>query len=141
MMQRILRVWAGCAPSTLLHSLLIPPQSSAKSRARIGRTKGEFRQNCRSLGTGEEPVQRLDHFLGVIVVKKLILLVTGFSVLATGAYFSSGLLAQPNATTPSQPDKGTKVAVVNIGYVFSKYKRAETMKKELEGAFAPFKDK
>ena len=45
-------------------------------------------------------------------MKKLILLVTGFAVVATGAYFSSYLFAQGGAAPQMQ---GTKVAVVRGG--------------------------
>lgn len=73
-------------------------------------------------------------------MKKLILCVTGFAVLAAGAYFSSYLFAQGTpAAAPAQP--GTKVAVVNIGHVFNKYLRAIDFKTQLERSFEPFKTK
>lgn len=62
-------------------------------------------------------------------MKKMILIVTGFAVLVTGAYFSTFVFAQ--GTQPAQV-QGTKVAVVNIGLVFNKYERAKAFKRELE---------
>ncbi len=64
-------------------------------------------------------------------MKKMLMLLTGFAVLATGGY-SSYLFAQGGAAAPQV--QGTKVAVVNIGLVFNKYQRAQAMKAELEDA-------
>jgi Skp family chaperone for outer membrane proteins len=95
---------------------------------------------CRSQGTEAGPARRLDPtYLGEIAVKKLILCLTGLAVLASGAYFSSYLFAQGTGTATQQA--GTKVAVINIGHVFNNYIKAQGFKKELEAAFAPYKDK
>ncbi|MBI3411219.1 MAG: OmpH family outer membrane protein [Planctomycetes bacterium] len=47
---------------------------------------------------------------------------------------SGGLLAQ--GTSPA----GTKVAVVNVGQVFAKYKKAEMYKLEMDGLLQPFRE-
>jgi Skp family chaperone for outer membrane proteins len=76
-------------------------------------------------------------------VKKIILSVTGFAVVLTAAYFGSGLFAQGTgapAGGAAQP-QGTKIAVINIGYVFNNYDRAKAFKKNLELAVGPYKDK
>jgi Skp family chaperone for outer membrane proteins len=73
-------------------------------------------------------------------VKKMILLATGFAVLAAGAYFGASLSAQGTgtpATTPAAPT-GTKVGVVNVGHVFNHWKKAQRFKLELEAAAEPF---
>jgi Skp family chaperone for outer membrane proteins len=75
----------------------------------------------------------------VIAVKKLIVCVTGFAALLTGALVTNHLFAQGSAA-PAQP-AGTKVAVINIGHVFNNYVRAKAFKEELERAFQPYKDK
>lgn len=73
----------------------------------------------------------------------MILYVTGFAVvLASGAYFTNYLFAQGTGGAPTaQAQPGTKVAVVNIGYVFNNYKRAQAFKAQLERDFEPFKAK
>ena len=53
------------------------------------------------------------------------------AVLATLATF--GLAGQARA-------QGTRVAVVNIGAVLTKYEKAKTFKAEMEGTLKPFKD-
>ncbi|MBI2805308.1 MAG: OmpH family outer membrane protein [Planctomycetes bacterium] len=74
-------------------------------------------------------------------MKKMILFATGFAVLAMGAVGSSYLSAQQGGGAKTPQMQGTKVAVVNIGYVFSKYKRAQQFKLELEQTLAqPKKD-
>jgi len=72
-------------------------------------------------------------------VKKMTVYVAGFAVLVAGAISANYLFAQPANT--SQPQTGTKVAVINIGHVFNHYKRAAAFKTELEKAFEPFKTK
>ena len=76
--------------------------------------------------------------LGEISVKKMLLLVTGFTRSST-AGMCTYLSAQ--GTPPAQQPPGTKVAVINIGHVFNNYVRAKAFKKELEDAFAPYKVK
>jgi Skp family chaperone for outer membrane proteins len=70
----------------------------------------------------------------------MILLVTGCAVLAAGAYFGASLFAQGTATPPTTPaaPTGTKVGVVNVGYVFNGWKKATRFKDELERAAEPF---
>ncbi len=85
-------------------------------------------------------------------MKKLILIMTGFAVLITGAYCGNYLFAQaqPGGTgAPAQPgggavapaQPGTKVAVVNIGLVFNEYVRAKAFKADLERTLDPYKKK
>ena len=72
-------------------------------------------------------------------MKKMILILTGFAVLVGGAVCSNYLFAQGGAA--AQPQPGTKVAVVNIGYVFNQYERAKAFKQDLERTLDPFKTK
>ncbi len=77
-------------------------------------------------------------------MKKMILLATVLAVLVAGTYCGASLFAQ--GTTPTPPTTptaatGTKVGVVNVGYVFSKWKRAQRMKAELEHAAEPYNQK
>lgn len=65
-------------------------------------------------------------------MKRMIMIVTGFAVLASGAYFSRDLFAQGGGAAPAPQMQGTKVAVVNIGLVFNQYRRALAFKLELE---------
>ncbi len=75
-------------------------------------------------------------------MKKMFVLTTGFAVLLASAYGVSQLVAQQPAGGGGVPQvQGTKVAVVNIGYVFNKYKRAADFKAELEETLKPFKAK
>jgi Skp family chaperone for outer membrane proteins len=77
-------------------------------------------------------------------VKKMILILAAFGSLVSGAYFSNYLFAQGTGGTGSPTataQQGTKVAVVNIGHVFNKYRRAIAFKKELETTLEPFKGK
>lgn len=73
-------------------------------------------------------------------MKKMILVATGFAVLAAGVYCAS-LFAQgtttPPATAPAAP-AGQKMGVVNVGYVFNNWSKAKRFKAELERAAEPF---
>ena len=71
----------------------------------------------------------------------MIVLVTGFAALIAGAYGTSYLFAQGGGA-PAAPaaQQGTRVAVVNIGHVFNKYKRAVAFKDDLESTLKPFKE-
>ena len=73
-------------------------------------------------------------------MKKMIFLVAGFAALIAGAYGTSYLFAQPGGAA-AQPaaQQGTRVAVVNIGEVFNKYKRAIAFKDDLEFTLKPYK--
>jgi Skp family chaperone for outer membrane proteins len=62
----------------------------------------------------------------------MILVVTGLAVVLTGAYCSTYLFAQGGGAGATPQVQGTKVAVVNIGHVFNKYKKAVQFKDELE---------
>jgi Skp family chaperone for outer membrane proteins len=72
-------------------------------------------------------------------VKKTILLVVGCAALAAVAYSATRLTAQVGGTAAAP--QVTKVGVINVGTVFSKYSRALVLKEELQKAFKPFKDK
>ena len=61
-------------------------------------------------------------------MKKSILVFAGVAVLA--AFFSQ-LSAQQPAGAPAT-DQGTKVAVINVGYVFQNFERAKAAKAEIE---------
>lgn len=74
-------------------------------------------------------------------MKKMFVLTTGFAVLLASAYGVSQLVAQPPAAGAVPQVQGTKVAVVNIGLVFNKYKRAVVFKADLEETLKPFKTK
>src|SRR5881227_1434900 len=71
-------------------------------------------------------------------VKRTILLVVGCAALAALAYSATRLTAQVGG--PAAPQV-TKVGVVNVGTVFSKYTKALLLKEELQKSFKPFKDK
>jgi Skp family chaperone for outer membrane proteins len=73
-------------------------------------------------------------------VKKIIVLVAGFAATLATAYGTTQLFAQAPAGAAAPPP-GTKIAVVNIGYIFNKYERAIAFKKELEVSLEPFKNK
>ena len=68
-------------------------------------------------------------------MKRMILLALGVVGLSLAGYCGTRVTAQPAAATGP-----TRVAVVNIGMVFSKYEKAKNFKNELEGAIKPFKD-
>jgi Skp family chaperone for outer membrane proteins len=75
------------------------------------------------------------------IVKRMILVVAGCAALAL-VYFGSQLLAQ-GTTTGQAPAAypGSRVAVINIGTVFSDYKKAKFFKQEMETTLKPYKDK
>jgi Skp family chaperone for outer membrane proteins len=68
-------------------------------------------------------------------------------VLGLAACFGTRAQAQQGApqpgqgAAPAQTLTYTKVGVVNMGYVYAKYTRVETFKKEMEHEIKPFKDK
>jgi len=72
-------------------------------------------------------------------VKRTILLVAGIAALAVAAYCGTRLWAQQ--TPAAGASVGTRVAVVNVGTVFSKYAKANVFKEELQKTIKPFKDK
>lgn len=74
-------------------------------------------------------------------MKKMIVLATGLAVLATGAYCAS-LFAQggANPAPAASAPAGTKIGVVNVGYVFHHWKKAQLFKDELERAAKPYND-
>jgi Skp family chaperone for outer membrane proteins len=72
------------------------------------------------------------------VNKRTFLLVAAVAGLAVAAYFGSHLLAQGPAAAAAG---GTRVGVVNVGIVFTKYVKAQTFKEELHKKVLPFKDK
>jgi Skp family chaperone for outer membrane proteins len=76
-------------------------------------------------------------------VKKMLFILAGFAVLVAGAYSTNFVVAQPagNPGAGAQAQQGTRIAVVNIGEVFNKYKRAIAIKAELEGTLDPYKKK
>jgi Skp family chaperone for outer membrane proteins len=72
-------------------------------------------------------------------VKRMILIGAGVAALAL-VYFGSQLLAQGQAGAGAAPTlQGTRVGVVNIGTVFTSYKKATAFKQEMEEAGKPFK--
>ena len=72
----------------------------------------------------------------------MLFVVAGFAALIVGTYSSSYLFAQQGGTpAAAAAQQGTKIAVVNIGEVFNKYKRAQAFKADLEATLAPYKDK
>lgn len=73
-------------------------------------------------------------------MKRTILLVMGAAGLALAGYCGTRLSAQTGTTaaTPAA-GTGTRVAVVNVGQVFSKYEKAKTFKSELEETLKPYK--
>jgi len=73
-------------------------------------------------------------------VKRMILVVAAASALAL-AYFGPRLLAQAPAGGAAPTVSGTRVAVINIGTVFTTYKKATTFKQEMEDALKPYKTK
>jgi Skp family chaperone for outer membrane proteins len=75
-------------------------------------------------------------------VKRTILLIAGAAALGL-AYYGSQLLAQgpggAGGSGAAPVMHGTRVAVVNIGAVFTKYQKATYYKQEMEEAFKPYK--
>jgi Skp family chaperone for outer membrane proteins len=69
------------------------------------------------------------------------LVLAGLGILATGGYFASQLFAQQPGAQAAAAMQGSRIAVVNIGLVFNKYKRAVTFKTELEETLKPYKEK
>jgi Skp family chaperone for outer membrane proteins len=74
------------------------------------------------------------------IVKRTFLIVAGIAALGAVAYFGSGLGAQGIGGAPAASG-GTRIAVVNVGTVFSKYRKAITFKDELQQVIKPYKDK
>jgi Skp family chaperone for outer membrane proteins len=62
---------------------------------------------------------------------------TWLAIIITGLCISTPLLAQ-ESEKPKTP-QGTKIAVVNVGLVFSKYWKAKQQKTELEETLLPYK--
>jgi Skp family chaperone for outer membrane proteins len=73
-------------------------------------------------------------------VKRTLLIVAAFAALGAVAYFGSGLGAQGAGGVPAASG-GTRIAVVNVGTVFTKYAKAVTFKTELQQIIKPYKDK
>jgi Skp family chaperone for outer membrane proteins len=73
-------------------------------------------------------------------VKRTILVVAGLTALAV-AYFGSRLLAQAPAGGAATSVAGTRVACINIGAVFTSYKKATFFKQEMEETLKPYKAK
>jgi Skp family chaperone for outer membrane proteins len=67
--------------------------------------------------------------------------VAGFAALAAAAYFGTYLFAQGGGAGAAAASAGTRVAVVNVGTVFSKYAKAQVFKDELQKTIKPYKDK
>lgn len=69
-------------------------------------------------------------------MKRIILLAAAGAAALAAAYFGPQLFAQgPGAPAAS----GQRIAVVNIGSVFSGYKKAELFKKELDDTLKPYR--
>ncbi len=52
-----------------------------------------------------------------------------------------GIAAAQPSEVKAEPQPAVRVAVVNIGYVFNYYERAQLFKQELEATLQPYKDK
>ena len=72
--------------------------------------------------------------------KKTVLLTAAFATCVMAAYFGSQVPAQGTGGGAAAT-AGTKVGVVNVGVVFSKYDKAKAFKDELQKIVAPYKDK
>ena len=73
------------------------------------------------------------------IVKKIILALSLTAILASVALLHNGFTGSVQA---QQSVSGTtKVAIVNVGLVFTKYEKAKFLKGELESTLKPFKDK
>jgi Skp family chaperone for outer membrane proteins len=70
----------------------------------------------------------------------MILVAMGAAALAV-AYFGHQLLAQAPTGQAAPTYTGTRIGVVNIGAVFSGYKKATFFKQEMEATLKPYKDK
>jgi Skp family chaperone for outer membrane proteins len=66
------------------------------------------------------------------------LLVAAIAALGAAAYYGTQLGAQQ---TPAAASVGTRVGVVNVGTVFTKYAKAVAFKEELQKTIKPYKDK
>jgi Skp family chaperone for outer membrane proteins len=71
-------------------------------------------------------------------VKRTLLLVAGIAALAGVAYGCTSLLAQAGGQVAPP---ATKIGVVNVGTVFTKYEKAAAFKDQLQTTIKPFKDK
>jgi Skp family chaperone for outer membrane proteins len=71
-------------------------------------------------------------------VKRTILFVAGIAALAAVASFGAAWAQSGGGVAPAAPP-ATKVGVVNVGTVFSKYQKALAYKEELQKTIAPFK--
>ena len=65
------------------------------------------------------------------------ILVLGLALAGLGLFVASSLTGRVEA---QQTGSGTRVALVNVGLVFSKYEKAKFYKSELENTLKPFKD-
>jgi Skp family chaperone for outer membrane proteins len=72
------------------------------------------------------------------VNKRTILLVAGIAAFGVAVYFGTRLGAQGGG---SAAPVATRVGVVNVGIVFTKYEKAKVFKDELQKKVMPFKDK
>jgi Skp family chaperone for outer membrane proteins len=73
-------------------------------------------------------------------VKRTLLIVAGFAALSVAACFGTSLVAQGGGGVPAAAG-GTRIAVVNVGTVFTKYEKAKAFKEELQTIIKPYKDK
>jgi Skp family chaperone for outer membrane proteins len=65
----------------------------------------------------------------------------GAATLVAGVYGSSRLWAQPGgATSPAVAPAQTRIAFVNIAYVFQKYEKAKVYKGEMDALLKPYKE-
>ena len=72
-------------------------------------------------------------------MKRTLLLVAGIAAFAAVAYCGAGLWAQPALGGGAPP--ATRIGVVNVGTVFTKYDKAVAFKEELQKTIKPYKDK
>ncbi len=72
-------------------------------------------------------------------MKKSILAFGLAAILGSAALFYTGLVG--SVLAQGSPAGATKVAIVNVGLVFTKYEKAQFYKTELEATLKPFKEK
>ena len=65
-------------------------------------------------------------------MKRKLVIVAGLATLTAAALIGTRLRAQAPAPTGVQPPAQTRVAFINLEYVFQNYEKAKTFKKEMD---------